>query len=58
VLLDAQGEKAAEGLFELAGGLTVRKETSKPWLFIFPRQNLCKEAPDFSRWKVIIPGKA
>lgn len=58
VLLDAQGDKAAEGLFVLQEGLTVRGETSKPWMFIFPRQNLCKEEPDFSRWKVIIPGPA
>ncbi|UFJ40075.1 accessory Sec system S-layer assembly protein [Brevibacillus humidisoli] len=57
VLLDAQGDKAAEGIFELQG-LTVRTGTSKPWLFIFPQQSLCKDEPDLSRWKVIVPSKS
>ncbi|MBO8164265.1 MAG: accessory Sec system S-layer assembly protein [Brevibacillus sp.] len=57
MLMDAKGDKVAEGLFEL-NGLTVRPETSKPWLFIFPEQSLCKKEPDLSRWKVVVPTKA
>lgn len=54
VLMDATGEKIAEGLFEL-GSLTVNANTSKPWLFIFPPESIVKTDPDFSRWKVNIP---
>ncbi len=54
VLLDANGEKVAEGLFEL-GGLTVNAQTSKPWLFIFPKESIIKQDADLSRWKVTVP---
>jgi accessory Sec system S-layer assembly protein len=53
VLYDATGEKVAEGLFEL-GGLTVNAHTSKPWMFIYPKESIVKEQPDFSRWKVSV----
>lgn len=54
VLIDAQNEKVAEGVFEL-GGLTVNQGTSKPWLFIFPESSIVKENPDLSRWRVAVP---
>ncbi|MGC5324906.1 accessory Sec system S-layer assembly protein [Brevibacillus sp. SYSU BS000544] len=54
ILLDAQDEKVAEGLFEL-DGLTVSAGASKPWLFTFPQERIVKENPDFTRWKVIVP---
>lgn len=54
VLLDATGEKVAEGLFEL-GGLTINEKTSKPWLFIFPEESIVKSEPDLSRWQVNVP---
>lgn len=54
VLCDATGDKVAEGLFEL-GSFVVNPGTSKPWLFIFPRESVVKEKADFSRWKVTVP---
>lgn len=54
LLLDAQGDKVAEGLFEL-GSLTVSAGASKPWLFIFPPESIVKINPDLSRWKVTVP---
>jgi accessory Sec system S-layer assembly protein len=53
-LYDAAGDKVAEGLFEL-GGLTVNANTSKPWMFIYPKESVRKEDADFSRWKVSVP---
>lgn len=54
VLMDATGEKVAEGLFEL-DSLTVNANTSKPWLFIFPPESIRKQEPDLSRWRVSVP---
>jgi len=53
-IYDATGEKAAEGLFEL-GSFVVNPGTSKPWLFIFPRESVLKADADFSRWKASVP---
>ncbi|NGQ95612.1 accessory Sec system S-layer assembly protein [Brevibacillus sp. SYP-B805] len=53
-LVDATGETAAQGLFEL-GGLTVNPGTSKPWLFIYPPESIVKQDADFSRWSVRVP---
>jgi accessory Sec system S-layer assembly protein len=53
-IYDAAGEKAAEGLFEL-GSFVVNPGTSKPWLFIFPRESVVKADADFSRWKASVP---
>jgi accessory Sec system S-layer assembly protein len=53
-LYDAAGDKVAEGLFEL-GGLTVNANTSKPWMFIYPKESVLKDDADFSRWKVGVP---
>lgn len=53
-LYDARGQKVAVGQFEL-GGLTVRSNTSKPWMFIFPKESILIEDPDLSRWRVSIP---
>ncbi|MEJ8544124.1 accessory Sec system S-layer assembly protein [Brevibacillus borstelensis] len=56
-LYDASGQKVAIGQFEL-GGLTVNTNTSKPWMFIFPKESILIEEPDLSRWKVSIPEEA
>jgi accessory Sec system S-layer assembly protein len=53
-LYDASGQTVAVGMFEL-GGLTVRSNTSKPWMFIFPKESILIEDPDLSRWRVSIP---
>ncbi|USG65345.1 accessory Sec system S-layer assembly protein [Brevibacillus ruminantium] len=53
-LHDAAGQQVAVGLFEL-NGLTVRANTSKPWMFIFPKESILIEEPDLSRWKVSFP---
>lgn len=53
-LLDATGDLVARGSFKL-GPLAVSANTSKPWTFIYPKEMVQKEAPDFSRWIVRVP---
>lgn len=48
---DATGELIAKGGFELKD-FKVRANTSKPWQFIFPKEQLLKENPDLTTWKV------
>jgi SLAP domain-containing protein len=48
---DNAGDIVAEGVFEL-GDFEVKAYTIKPWMFIFPREHVKKEDPDFSRWVV------
>lgn len=48
-LVDATGEIVARGSFDLAP-LSVKANTSKPWTFIYPKEMVQKEEPDFSRW--------
>ncbi|WP_232697858.1 accessory Sec system S-layer assembly protein [Brevibacillus daliensis] len=55
-MYDAAGDKVAEGLFTLTN-FVVHKETSKPWMFIFPADSVCKQEPDLSRWKVQVPSQ-
>ncbi|RNB92666.1 accessory Sec system S-layer assembly protein [Brevibacillus fluminis] len=52
-LHDAAGDIIAQGLFEL-GSLTVNPHTSKPWLFIFPKESIVKQDADISRWKTAL----
>lgn len=52
-LYDAAGDVVAQGLFEV-GGLTVNPQTSKPWLFIFPKDSIVKPDADLSRWKTAV----
>lgn len=52
-LHDAAGDMVAKGLFEL-GSLTVNPHTSKPWLFIFPKESIIKQDADLSRWKTAL----
>lgn len=47
---DASGEIVARGGFKLSD-LKVKANTSKPWTFIFPKELLLIEKPDFSSWK-------
>ncbi|MEK3935539.1 accessory Sec system S-layer assembly protein [Sporosarcina sp. FSL W7-1349] len=53
-LVDAAGDQVARGSFELAP-LSVKANTSKPWTFIYPKEMVQKEEPDFSRWTVRVP---
>lgn len=53
-LVDATGEIVARGSFDLAP-LSVKANTSKPWTFIYPKEMVQKEDPDFSRWTIRVP---
>ncbi|WP_432357408.1 accessory Sec system S-layer assembly protein [Sporosarcina sp. UB5] len=53
-LIDATGEVVARGSFNLAP-LSVKANTSKPWTFIYPKEMVQKENPDFSRWTIRVP---
>lgn len=53
-LIDATGDLVARGSFELAP-LSVKANTSKPWTFIYPKEMVQKEEPDFSRWTIRVP---
>lgn len=53
-LIDATGEIVAKGSFDLAP-LSVKANTSKPWTFIYPKEMVTKEEPDFSRWTIRVP---
>ena len=53
-LIDATGEIVAKGSFDLAP-LSVKANTSKPWTFIYPKEMVQKEEPDFSRWTIRVP---
>ncbi|WP_139491141.1 accessory Sec system S-layer assembly protein [Brevibacillus dissolubilis] len=48
---DAQGDVVAQSMFELEN-FKLDTDTSKPWLFIFPKEAVQKENPDLSRWGV------
>lgn len=50
-LLDANNEVVASGTFQLED-FTVNANTTKPWTFIFPKDLVQKENPDFSRWVI------
>ncbi|QOS98161.1 accessory Sec system S-layer assembly protein [Brevibacterium sp. JNUCC-42] len=50
-LFDATGEKVAEGVFQLKD-FVVNAQTSKPWMFIFPKESILKENVDLSQWRV------
>lgn len=56
-LIDATGELVARGSFKLEA-LSVKANTSKPWTFIYPKELIQKENPDFSRWTVRVPQNA
>ncbi|MBB4823572.1 accessory Sec system S-layer assembly protein [Sporosarcina luteola] len=53
-LVDAAGDIVARGSFNL-GPLSVKANTSKPWTFIYPKEMVQKEEPDFSRWTIRVP---
>lgn len=53
-LLDASGDRVALGSFKLED-LSVKANTTKPWTFIYPKEMIVKEKPDFSRWTARIP---
>jgi len=53
-VLDANGNLVAHGSFQLPP-LVVKANTSKPWTFIFPKDMIKHEQPDFSKWIVRIP---
>jgi len=53
-VLDATGDLVARGSFKL-NELQVKANTSKPWTFIFPKEMIQLEQPDFSKWTVRVP---
>lgn len=53
-LIDAAGDLIARGSFQL-DSLTVKANTTKPWTFIYPKEMIQKEQPDFSRWTIRVP---
>ncbi|MFD1204729.1 MULTISPECIES: accessory Sec system S-layer assembly protein [Sporosarcina] len=53
-LVDATGDVVAKGSFALPP-LSVKANTSKPWTFIYPKEMVQKENPDFSRWTIRVP---
>lgn len=50
-LIDANEDVVASGSFKLED-FSVKPNTTKPWTFIFPKDLVQKENPDFSRWVV------
>ncbi len=54
VIEDAAGDIVASGGFKL-DNLKIKGNTTKPWTFIFPKAQVTKAAPDFSRWKAYPP---
>ncbi len=48
-VLDANAELVVQGSFELEN-FKVKANTSKPWTFIFPKEMIQHENPDFTRW--------
>ncbi|WJY26165.1 accessory Sec system S-layer assembly protein [Sporosarcina trichiuri] len=53
-LIDASGEVVASGSFDI-GSLPVNANTTKPWTFIYPKEMVTKDEPDFSRWTIRVP---
>ncbi|MDW0116899.1 accessory Sec system S-layer assembly protein [Sporosarcina thermotolerans] len=53
-LLDATGDLVARGSFNLSP-LEVKANTSKPWTFIYPKEMVQKEDPDFTKWVIRVP---
>lgn len=53
-LIDATGEIVASGSFDI-GSLPVSANTTKPWTFVYPKEMVSKEDPDFSRWTIRVP---
>lgn len=53
-LIDATGDLIARGSFKL-DSFDVKANTSKPWTFIYPKEMVQKEDPDFSRWSIRVP---
>ncbi|CAM3264189.1 accessory Sec system S-layer assembly protein [Filibacter tadaridae] len=53
-LIDANGDLVANGSFTL-DSLSVKANTTKPWTFIYPKELVQKETPDFSRWTIRVP---
>jgi accessory Sec system S-layer assembly protein len=50
-VIDANNELVVRGAFKLED-FEVKANTSKPWSFIFPKEMIQKENPDFSKWSV------
>ena len=57
-LIDATGELVARGTFDLDSPLSVKANSTTPWTFIYPKELVKKEDPDFSRWTIRVPQDA
>ncbi|WP_316570479.1 accessory Sec system S-layer assembly protein [Neobacillus sp. YIM B06451] len=51
---DAGGEIVARGVFKLED-FKVRPNSTRPWTFVFSKDLILKENPDWSSWKVFMP---
>ncbi|AXH98382.1 accessory Sec system S-layer assembly protein [Sporosarcina sp. PTS2304] len=54
-LLDNTGDIVARGTFDLNPPLSVKANSTTPWTFIYPKELILKEQPDFSRWTIRVP---
>ncbi len=54
-LIDANGDIVARGAFKTE--IEVNANSTKPWTFIFTKENIVKDNPDFSQWKAVVPQK-
>lgn len=53
IIKDASGEVIAQGGFTLEN-FEVKANTTKPWTFIFPKENILNQQPDLTKWIVQI----
>ncbi|PIC72936.1 accessory Sec system S-layer assembly protein [Sporosarcina sp. P17b] len=54
-LIDATGDLVARGTFDLNPPLSVKANSTTPWTFIYPKELIKKDEPDFSRWTIRVP---
>ncbi|WP_303966172.1 accessory Sec system S-layer assembly protein [Sporosarcina ureae] len=57
-LIDATGDLVARGTFDLNPPLSVKANSTTPWTFIYPKELVKKDEPDFSRWTIRVPQDA
>ncbi|PIC96159.1 accessory Sec system S-layer assembly protein [Sporosarcina sp. P26b] len=57
-LIDATGDLVARGTFDLNPPLSVKANSTTPWTFIYPKELIKKDEPDFSRWTIRVPQDA
>nr|WP_106783694.1 accessory Sec system S-layer assembly protein [Lysinibacillus timonensis] len=56
-IVDANGKQVAKGYFRLDPALSVQPNSTKPWTFIFPAENVKAEGADLTRWSARVINK-